>query len=386
MSDELTLNKYAKTADHPFGKAGMLSSILRRRYSLPMRAIYFEEFNGPLTVVDLPQPVAAPGSVVIKVEATGLCRSDWHGWVGHDADIPLPHVPGHELAGTIDSIGADVTQFTVGDRVTVPFVCGCGKCEYCLRGDAQICPIQTQPGFTHWGSFAEFVEIHNADFNLIALPDSISFETAAGLGCRFATAFRGLTGRANLQSGEWVAIFGCGGVGLSAVMIAKALGAKVIAVDINEAALEIAKNLGADLILNSKTGKFPAVDEAIIMMTGARRGVDISVDALGSVVTATSAIKSLRRGGRHLQLGLLPSEDGQTPLPMGRVIGWELDLLGSHGMAAVDYPKMLAMIADGSLKPDLLVERTIGLDAGRDALESLAQSQSAGVTIIKPCD
>ena len=375
-----------------------------------MRAIYFEEFNGPLSVVDLPKPVAATGSVIIKVEATGLCRSDWHGWVGHDADIPLPHVPGHELAGVIDSVGTGVARFTVGQRVTVPFVCGCGKCEYCLRGDAQVCPTQTQPGFTHWGSFAEYVEIHNADFNLIELPDAISFDTAAGLGCRFATAFRGLTGRANLQAGEWVAIYGCGGVGLSAIMVAKALGAKVIAVDINEAALAKARELGADFTIqtavltssssadsskasvtvhnaaNASAGKFPSPEEAIAMITGSQMGVDLSVDALGSVATATSAIKSLRRRGRHLQLGLLPSEDGQTPLPMGRVIGWELDLLGSHGMAALDYPKMLELIASGALKPDLLVERTIGLEAGRDALESLANSKSAGVTIIKPAE
>ena len=368
-----------------------------------MRAIYFEEFNGPLSVVDLPKPVAAPGSVIIKVEATGLCRSDWHGWVGHDADIPLPHVPGHELAGIIDSLGDGVTKFSVGQRVTVPFVCGCGKCEYCRRGDAQVCPTQTQPGFTHWGSFAEFVEIHNADFNLIELPDEITFDTAAGLGCRFATAFRGLTGRANLQAGEWVAIYGCGGVGLSAIMIAKALGAQVIAVDINEAALAKARELGADFTIqssssadstsvtvsnaaNASVGKFPTPEEAIAMITGAQMGADLSVDALGSVATATSAIKSLRRRGRHLQLGLLPSDDGQTPLPMGRVIGWELDLLGSHGMAALDYPKMLAMIATGALKPDLLVERTIGLDEGRSALESLATSKSAGVTIIKPAE
>jgi alcohol dehydrogenase len=385
-----------------------------------MRAIYFEEFNGPLTVVDLPQPVAAPGSVVIKVAATGLCRSDWHGWVGHDADIPLPHVPGHEFAGVVDSVGSGVTRFSVGQRVTVPFVCGCGRCEYCLRGDAQVCPTQSQPGFTHWGSFAEYVEIHNADFNLIELPDAISFDTAAGLGCRFATAFRGLTSRAELQAGEWIAIFGCGGVGLSAIMIAKALGAKVIAVDINEAALAKARELGADFTIhslisqpaaeskaalaaettsqsttvfvrnasnaNAGAGKFPSPEEAIAMITGSQMGADISVDALGSVATATSAIKSLRRRGRHLQLGLLPSSDGQTPLPMGRVIGWELDLLGSHGMSAVDYPRMLRMIAEGFLKPDLLVERVISLEEGRVALDNLETSSSAGVTIIHPAE
>ena len=199
-----------------------------------MRAIYFTEFNGKLEVKDLPDPIASDRGVVIKVEASGLCRSDWHGYVGHDTDIKLPHVPGHELAGTIASIGSAVKKFKVGDRVTVPFVNGCGDCEFCLRGDAQVCPKQTQPGFTHWGSFAELVALENADFNLINLPDEISFSTAAALGCRFATAYRGLAKRAQVKPGEWVAVFGCGGVGLSAIMIAKALGAKVIALDISE--------------------------------------------------------------------------------------------------------------------------------------------------------
>ncbi len=387
-----------------------------------MRAIYFEEFNGPLTIVEFPIPTPDKGAVTIKVEATGLCRSDWHAWVGHDTDIVLPHVPGHELAGVISAIGEGVRSFAVGDRVTVPFVNGCGRCEFCKSGNAQVCPTQTQPGFTHWGSFAEYVEIKSADFNLIALPDAISFETAAGLGCRFATSFRGLTSRAKVQPGEWVAVFGCGGVGLSAVMIAKALGAKVIAVDINDAALEKAREIGADFTVNSGNSKgnhlssnstqsnissIPAMTEsakkivvtnsegkasemgtdlvaAIAMVTGTRNGVDVAVDALGSEMTATASIKSLRRLGRHLQLGLLPSPSGQTPLPMGRAIAYELDLLGSHGMAAVDYPEMLAMIASGKLKPDLLVEHVIDLEAGLIALQGLATSKSAGVTIIKP--
>ena len=369
-----------------------------------MRAIYFEEFNGPLTIVEFPIPTPDKGAVTIKVEATGLCRSDWHAWVGHDTDIVLPHVPGHELAGVISAIGEGVTLFAVGDRVTVPFVNGCGRCEFCKSGNAQVCPTQTQPGFTHWGSFAEYVEIKSADFNLIALPDAISFETAAGLGCRFATSFRGLTSRAKVQPGEWVAVFGCGGVGLSAVMIAKALGAKVIAVDINDAALEKAREIGADFSVNSGSTSAEGINSrivvtnsegkssemgsdlvaAIAMITGTRNGVDVAVDALGSEMTATASIKSLRRLGRHLQLGLLPSPSGQTPLPMGRAIAYELDLLGSHGMAAVDYPEMLAMIASGKLKPDLLVEHVIDLEAGLIALQGLATSKSAGVTIIKP--
>ncbi|NBU93377.1 MAG: alcohol dehydrogenase, partial [Actinobacteria bacterium] len=173
-----------------------------------MRAIYFSKFQGPLSIVDIQAPTPSESGVVIKVEATGLCRSDWHGWMGHDTDIQLPHVPGHEFAGTIHAIGTDVKNFKVGDRVTTPFVCGCGKCTYCLRGDAQVCPTQTQPGFTHFGSFAEYVAIDNADFNLITIPPEVSFATAAALGCRFATSYRGLIKRAKVKAGEKVVIYG----------------------------------------------------------------------------------------------------------------------------------------------------------------------------------
>jgi alcohol dehydrogenase len=340
-----------------------------------MRAVFFEEFNGPISIKDIEVPYPAPKSVLIKVEATGLCRSDWHGYVGHDSDIALPHVPGHELAGTVAQIGNQVKNFKVGDRVTVPFVNGCGVCQWCTSGNAQVCPNQTQPGFTQYGSFAEFVEIRNADFNLIALPKEISFEVAAALGCRFATAFRGLTARAEIQPEQLVAIFGCGGVGLSAVMIAKAFGAKVIAVDINEVALANAKNAGADIVLEATS----AVDE--IQKLG---GAHIAVDALGSQKTAEASVKSLRRMGKHIQLGLLLTKDGLTPMAMARVIGWELELIGSHGMAAVDYPQMLQMISENRLNPAQFIKRTITLEEAPEALRTMNQTVQDGITIIKP--
>ena len=349
-----------------------------------MRAIYFTKFGGELSVIEVPAPIAKPNGVVIEVKATGLCRSDWHAWMGHDSDVKLPHVPGHELAGVISSIGSGVKNFSVGDRVTVPFVNGCGQCQFCLQGDAQVCPNQTQPGFTQWGSYAEFVAIENADFNLIRLPEMISFSTAAALGCRFATAFRGLTARAKVQNGEWVAIFGCGGVGLSSIMIAKALGARVIAVDISSVALKKALETGADLALDSNSEDVVARIQEI---TGG--GADVGVDALGSQVTSSQSILSLKRLGRHLQLGLLLTPDGLTPEPMGRVIAYELDLLGSHGMAAVDYPKMMAMVESDKLHPDLLVGHTVGLKEGASRLVELGRESGfgvgvGGVTIIVP--
>lgn len=340
-----------------------------------MRAVYFEEFNGPIEIRDIEVPYPAPKSVLIKVEATGLCRSDWHGYVGHDSDISLPHVPGHELAGTVAQIGNQVRNFKVGDRVTVPFVNGCGACEWCLSGNAQVCPTQSQPGFTQYGSFAEYVEIKNADFNLIQLPDAISFEVAAALGCRFATAFRGLTAKTNIDAEDLVAVFGCGGVGLSAVMIAKAFGAKVVAIDLNETALRNAKEIGADFAFH-----FSNAIEEIQSMGGAH----LSVDALGSQQTAEASVKSLRRLGKHIQLGLLLTEDGLTPMAMARVIGWELELIGSHGMAAIDYPEMLKMITDGKLNPELFIKRTISLEDAPQALKEMNNSIQDGITVIKP--
>ncbi len=344
-----------------------------------MRAIYFSEFNGKISVRDVPQPRAPKSGVVIKVEATGLCRSDWHGWAGHDSDIHLPHVPGHELAGTVFEVGEGVTRFHVGDRITVPFVNGCGKCTFCTSGNAQVCPNQTQPGFTQWGSFAEYVALENADFNLIALPDEISFQTAAALGCRFATAFRGIVDRAKVKQGKWVAIYGCGGVGLSSIMIAKAMGAKVIAVDINPDALQKAEELGADYSINSALN-----DPVTTIWDITDLGAHVSIDALGSETTANNAVLSLRRMGRHVQLGLLLTESGQSLMPMSRVIGWEIDILGSHGMPAVDYPKMLALVASGELKPQDLISREVSLSAGAEELGKMENSKRSGITIIKP--
>jgi alcohol dehydrogenase len=343
-----------------------------------MRAMVMDRVGGPLEVREVPDPQAPVGGVVVRVHATGMCRSDWHAWAGHD-DVALPHVPGHELAGVVSAVGAGVKKWSLGDRVTVPFVCGCGRCEWCLSGNAQICPDQEQPGFTHWGSFAQYVVLHAADINLVAIPDSVSFEAAASLGCRFATAFRALTERARVSVDEWVTVVGVGGVGLSAVMIGKALGAKVIAVDRNAGALEAAKTLGADHVLIADGSDIPV---KVHEFTGG--GSHVAVDAVGSEQTCQDSILSLRRRGRHVQVGLLPPVNGHPRVPMSRVIAWELDLLGSHGMAAAAYPLMLAMIERGDLRPQGLIERVIGLTEAAELLPAFDSASLAGMTLIDP--
>jgi D-arabinose 1-dehydrogenase-like Zn-dependent alcohol dehydrogenase len=340
-----------------------------------MRAVVYDAFGARPEVRDLPMPACPPDGAVIRVEATGVCRSDWHGWLGHDPDITVPHVPGHEFAGVVAEIGAVVRTVAIGQRVTVPFVCGCGVCEQCRAGDAQVCPNQTQPGFTHAGSFAEYVAVRHADVNVVALPEAIGSVTAAALGCRFATAYRAVVAHGRVGPGSWVAVHGCGGVGLAAVMIAVAHGAQVVAVDVDAAALELARSFGA-----AHTVAPPAA-AAILDLTGG--GAHVSIDALGRAWTLRDSIAGLRRRGRHVQVGLLVADDADPRVDMAAVIGRELEIIGSHGMAAHAYPAMLAEIADGRLRPDRLVGRVITLDEAPAALAALGSGGPAGVTVIR---
>ncbi len=343
-----------------------------------MKAVYFERFCEPPRIANLPDPEPGPDGVVVKIEATGLCRSDWHGWMGHDSDIVLPHVPGHELAGTVVATGRNVLRWKKGDRVTVPFVSGCGRCAECASGNQQVCETQFQPGFTAWGSFAEYCAIDYADANLVRLPDSMDFATAAGLGCRFVTSFRAVVDQARVQPGEWVAVHGCGGVGLSAIMIANAMGANVVAVDLSDDKLEFAKKLGAAVTVNARNvGDVPA---AIRELTSG--GAHVSVDALGHPTTLSNSILCLRRRGRHVQVGLLLADQSRPPVPMDRVIGWELEIKGSHGMQAHRYGAMFSMIETGKLKPELMIGRTLSLDEAPEALMAMDRFDGVGIGVI----
>ena len=285
-----------------------------------MRALVFDEFGGPLRVRDVPAPLPSRTGAVVRVGASGLCRSDWHGWQGHDPDIRvLPHVPGHELAGTVEAVGPDVRQWRVGDRVTVPFVCACGVCAQCVAGDGQVCDHQTQPGFTHWGSFAELVALEAADVNLVALPDELSFPVAASLGCRYATAYRAVVQQGRVRRDEWVAVHGCGGVGLSAIQIAVALGARVVAVDVSSSALALASQLGAEVTLDAGL-LGDDVPGRVADATGG--GAHLSLDAFGSPETCVASVRSSAEAGTSRPGRPAPSvrrhavhSDGRGPQP-----------------------------------------------------------------------
>ena len=344
--------------------------------STVVRAVVYSQYGALPQVRDVADPDCPDDGVIVSVRATGVCRSDWHAWRGHDP-VSLPHVPGHEFAGIIAEIGAAVNGFRVGERVTAPFVQGCGRCEFCLSGNAQVCPQQTQPGFTGPGSFAERVVVSGAEVNLVRLPDTVGFRAASALGCRFATAFRAITVHGRISCGQWLAVYGCGGVGLSAVMIGVALGARVIAIDSNPTAVALAHELGAERTLPGSA----AVDPLVHEITDG--GAHVTVDAVGSPATAAAAVRSLRRRGRHVQVGLLLGAQAMAALPMDRVIAHELEIYGSHGMAAADYPPLLDLIAAGVLHPEKLVGSVIGLDDAGEALAAMDAETGPGMTVIE---
>ena len=344
-----------------------------------MKAVVYREFASLPTIETVADPTPRSHGVVLRVMATGLCRSDWHGWMGHDPDISLPHVPGHEVAGIIEEVGKNVQQWRNGDRVTLPFVCGCGACPQCISGNHQVCDHQFQPGFTNWGSFAEFVAIDYADINLVRLPDSLDYLIAASLGCRFVTSFRALVAQAKVSAGQWVAVHGCGGVGLSAIMIATALGANVVAIDIDDEKLKLARSIGAIETVNARQHK--TVVEGVMDLT--EGGAHVSIDALGSPVTCFNSIANLRKRGKHVQVGLMMGDHTCPSVPMATVIAKELEIFGSHGIQAYEYPAVLAMIQTGKLRPEKLIGKTIKLDQSPRELADMNNFSGTGITLIK---
>ncbi len=343
-----------------------------------MRAAIYENFQGTIQIQNVSDPTPKDYGVIIKVQATGLCRSDWHGWMGHDRSIKLPHVPGHELAGSIAAVGKNVKHFKIGHRVTAPFVCGCGRCNQCISGNQQICDNQSQPGFTNWGSFAEYVSLDFADTNLVKIPEHINYITAASLGCRFITSFRAIVDQGQVSGGQYVVVHGCGGIGLSAIMIANALGAQVIAVDIKEQALRYAKEMGAFATVNGLDNT-NLIDEIKHLTRG---GAHVSLDALGSQATCFNSISNLRKRGKHIQIGLMTGDHQHPKIPMDQVLANELEVIGSHGMQAHRYPEMLEMIKNGKLKPEKLIGKTISLDEVVTELPNMNKFEDHGITVI----
>lgn len=343
-----------------------------------MKAAVLEAFNEPLVIKQVEYPKLQPDGVILKLEATGVCRSDLHGWSGHLPVKGLPHILGHEMSGVVEEVGKDIRNFKKGDRVIVPFSQGDGTCPYCQSGHNNICEDMRLVGFHFDGGFAEYIHIPDADFNLLHLPENIDFVTASAMGCRFMTAFHGVVSRGNICPGEWVSVYGSGGVGLSAIQIASAAGANVIAVDIADDKLEFAKQMGAVATVNSKETNAP---EAIKEIT--KGGANFSIDALGINDTFLNSILSLNKHGRHLQLGMSSNPNGgMTPLPINLILLNELTLVGSVGMPVPEFRQMLQMVERGKIDPGKLVTKQIALDDINEAFEDMTKYSGFGVSVI----
>jgi len=344
-----------------------------------MKAALFETFRQPLKIAEVADPACPADGAVVAVRACGVCRSDHHAWAGVDPDVVAPHVPGHEFAGVIAAIGRDCRRWKVGDRVTAPFILACGECDDCRGGDPTVCNHQHVVGFSSWGAFAELIAVPRADFNLVRLPDALDFADAAGMGCRVTTSFRALADRATLQPGEWLAVHGCGGVGLAAVMIGAAMGARVVAIDVNDEALAMARRLGAGVALNVQG--IERVGEAVRDLTGG--GAHVSLDALGITATFHNSIGSLRKLGRHVQIGMPVGRHAEPSIPLlATVYSRQIAIMGTRGIAASRFPALLAMVEAGRIDPGRLITRRIGLAEAGEALAAMDGFTGSGITVI----
>lgn len=347
-----------------------------------MKAAVLEALRKPLVVKNVRDPECSPTGAIVRTEAEGVCRSDWHIWMGDWSWVglspTLPCVMGHEFCGVVEEAGNEVRNFKPGDRVVVPFNQGDGTCEYCRTGFSNCCNAIQIPGVTYWGGYGRYVAVPGADMNLVSLPEKVSFADAAALGCRFMTSFHGIVDQAQVKPGEWVVVYGCGGVGLSAINIAAAVGANVIGVDLDDAKLELAKKIGATHVVNGK--KTDPINPVMDMTQG---GAHVAVDALGIATTCRNSIMSLRKRGRHLQMGLTTQvEKGEVQVPIDRVVLMELQLIGSLGMQASRYPSMLQMVGTGKLTPGTMVTKHIRLEDASGVLNEMTNYQNVGTAVI----
>lgn len=340
-----------------------------------MRAAVLRDYGGDLVIEAVADPDCPTDGVVLRVLACGVCRSDYHGWVGEHARVKPGQILGHEYCGEVIDAGP-LAKWRVGDRVLAPFILACGACPSCQSGHSNTCPEQKLPGFTQAGAYAERVAVPHAH-NLVRLPESLTPALAAGLGCRVTTAWHALTGRAALQAGEWLAVHGTGGVGLAAMILGRAIGARVVVVDVVREKLDYALALGADAAVDARTGR---VAEAIIEITGG--GAHVSVEALGIAVTTNGSIDCLRPLGRHVQVGMPTGHSARMEINMNAVYMRNLALYGTRGMPAWRYPSLLGMIESGRVDVRPLVAREIALSGASAELRAFGGPTPPGVAVI----
>ncbi len=340
-----------------------------------MRAAILKAYREDLHIDTVPDPVCEADGVVLKVLACGICRSDWHGWVGEHPRVKPGAIPGHEYCGEVVEAGP-LARWQVGDRIIAPFILACGQCPDCLSGQTTICRSQRVPGFGEPGAYAQYISVPRAH-NLARLPEAISPVLAAGLGCRVTTAWHALTGRADLRAGEWLAVHGTGGIGLSALILGRALGARVVVVDVVPEKLSHALTLGAEAAFDARDGDVAA---RIVEATGG--GAHVSIEALGIAATANASLDCLRPLGRHVQVGLPTGHTARMEIHMNAVYMKQLAVYGTRGMPAWRYPSLLDLITRGVVDMSPLIARTVPLSGASAELRAFDAPMPPGVAVI----
>jgi propanol-preferring alcohol dehydrogenase len=329
-----------------------------------MKGIRLTSIGSPLEQQQIDVPPLGPCDVLIRVKAAGICHSDAHYRAGVSSVKSLPITLGHEVAGVVERTGAEVKGFQTGDRVCVHYLVTCGQCEFCQAGNEQFCSTAEMIGKDRDGGCAEFIAL--PERSVFRLPDEIPFEQGAILMCSSATSLHALN-KARLRAGETVAIFGIGGLGVSALQLAKHLGAaEVYAVDINPRKLELAERFGAIPVNAAVRDPVEQVRE----MTK-RRGVDVALELVGLPLTMRQAVQSLAILGRAALVGL--SQELFEIAPYAELLNKEAEIIGVSDHLASEIPVLLEFARTRKLDLSHGIIRTVPLEASpiNEALDGL---------------
>ena len=341
-----------------------------------MKALQLVTTGQPLKLKEVPLPGAGPRDVLVRVMAAGICHSDVHYRNGASFAGPLPITLGHEVAGVVEQTGADATGFAVGDRVCIHYLATCGNCRHCQRGQEQFCETGAMLGKHRDGGFAEYVLAPAR--SLVALPKEIPFTQGAVMMCSSATALHALN-KARLKPGETVAVFGIGGLGISAVQLARAFGAlTVFAVDIQRGKLALASHLGATPV-NASQGD-PVAE---IRRLTAGRGVDVAIELIGLPLTMRQAVQVLAIQGRAALAGITPLTFEVAPYM--ELLNREAEIIGVSDHLSAELPLLLELARVGKLDLAKVITRTIPLEAAAvnetlDRLEEFGEDVRVVIT------
>ncbi|HTT25714.1 MAG TPA: zinc-binding dehydrogenase [Thermoplasmata archaeon] len=339
-----------------------------------MRAAQLVGPGRALELTEVPRPVASPGEALVRVAACGFCHTDLH-YLDHGVLTakPPPVTLGHEISGTVEAVGTPLEEDRIGQRVLVPAVLPCGRCGFCRSGRENICPDLRMLGNHLDGGFAEFVRVPVRD--LVPLPPEIDLERGAVIADALTTPYHAVVHRARVRSGEWVAVVGCGGVGINAVQFAAAAGANVLAVDLRAERLETARRLGA--VETVDPAGVEDLGREVRRRTGG--GVDVALEAVGTPKTVLAALSTLRRGGRLCVLGY---SDLTVALPLNRLMFFEYEIVGSLGCRPVDYPRVIELVRRGRVQVDPVVTMRRPLAEVNAAADDLRQGRGLRTIIV----